>query len=412
MSYLPHQSVSIDNYNYILPEASIARFPLENPAGSRLLVYNKGDISHTGFESIVDHISREEMMIFNNTKVIQARIIMVKPNGAEIEIFLLEPVNPPEYSLSFSSTSSCYWKCMTGNKKRWKSGRLEKEFVLNGKNLKFFAEITNDQGSWQEIKFSWEPKDCPFLQVIETIGLTPIPPYLNRAPEQIDRERYQTVYSRFEGSVAAPTAGLHFTDDILSRLRDKGTLNCELTLHVGAGTFQPVRSKTIDLHQMHSEQFSVSIETLEKIILNQDNITAVGTTSARALETIYWLGVKQLSGTDPADQEFSQWEAYDLPSGIPVTAALNALLHRLSKNKLNRLTARTSLMIVPGYNFRLTGKLLTNFHQPRSTLLLLIAAFIGDDWRRVYQHALSNDFRFLSYGDSSLLIPCKKHISG
>jgi S-adenosylmethionine:tRNA ribosyltransferase-isomerase len=346
-------------------------------------------------------------MVFNNTRVVQARIIMQKPTGSKIEIFLLEPFYPPEYSLSFSSVRYCHWKCMTGNKRKWKAGQLEKEVIVGDIKVKLFAELINDRGLWQEIKFSWEPGECLFGSIIESAGLTPIPPYLDRAPEQVDKDRYQTVYSRFEGSVAAPTAGLHFTRELLTGLKDKGVQAGEVTLHVGAGTFLPVKSQTIDDHQMHSEHFSADTKTLEKILDNHQNITAVGTTTARTLETLYWLGVKQMHyHENPIPQNvLSQWEAGGLPGGVSVGQALEALLRQLAGENKQQLVAKTQLMIIPGYNFKLVNRLITNFHQPRSTLLLLIAAFIGEDWRRVYRYALDNDFRFLSYGDSSLLIP-------
>jgi S-adenosylmethionine:tRNA ribosyltransferase-isomerase len=407
MSDFTSMPTDIDNYDYALPQQRIARFPLEDPAGSKLLVYDRGRISHSEFRRLTEYINRGELMIFNNTKVIQARIIMHKSTGSKIEILLLEPLSPQHYNLAFSSVYSCTWKCMTGNKKRWKSGPLEKEVTVEGIKTKLSAEVVNDHGQWQEIKFIWGAPGITFSQVIDCAGLTPIPPYLNRPSEQIDKDRYQTVYSRFEGSVAAPTAGLHFTKELLRDLERHGSLTGEITLHVGAGTFQPVKVRNIDQHEMHTEYFSVDAGTLEKIRKNHGNITAVGTTSARTLETLYWLGVKLIScgGNIPSHQILSQGELSELPGNIPAHRALEALSGELDRNGKNLLNARTQLLITPGYSFRLVKKLITNFHQPRSTLLLLIAAFIGEDWKKVYSYALQNDFRFLSYGDSSILMP-------
>jgi S-adenosylmethionine:tRNA ribosyltransferase-isomerase len=413
MSEFSPMGADIDNYDYALPQQRIARYPLEDPAGSKLLVYDRGKISHSEFRRIPEYINSGELVIFNNTKVIQARIIMYKPTGSKIEILLLEPTSPPEYHLAFSSEYACNWKCMTGNKKRWKGGPLVREFSAGGIKTKLSAEIVYDHGHWQEIKFMWGAPEISFSQVIECAGLTPIPPYLNRDSEELDKNRYQTVYSRFEGSVAAPTAGLHFTKELLRELDRHGALSGEVTLHVGAGTFQPVKARNIDQHEMHTEYFSVDTGTLEKIMSNQGNITAVGTTSARTLETLYWLGVKLITcGGDIMPQQLLlQGEVSELPVNIPVHQALEALLGELDRNGKKQLNARTQLMITPGYSFRLVKKLITNFHQPRSTLLLLIAAFIGEDWKKVYNYALNNDFRFLSYGDSSILMPARDGLS-
>lgn len=400
-------SVRISDYDYLLPESRIARFPLEKRSGSKLLVCDKGDISHTGFENIAGYAGGGQLMIFNNTRVIQARIFMYKPTGSKIEIFLLEPSNPPEYNLAFASTGRCRWKCMTGNKKRWKGGKLEKRLSINGTDASLFAETAVDHGDCQIIEFSWDPGEISFGSIIECAGLTPIPPYLNRLPEPIDKSSYQTVYSRYDGSVAAPTAGLHFTGELLDKIRNTGCVTDEITLHVGAGTFQPVKSETIENHPMHSEHFSVTAATIDKLIRYAGNITAVGTTSARTLESLYWFGVKLLRSGNGIRQvmELSQWEYYDLPRDIPIKRALEELALKMAEDGIDNLAAKTQLFIVPGYRFRAVNRLITNFHQPGSTLLLLIAAFIGDDWRRVYDYAMENDFRFLSYGDSSLLIP-------
>ncbi len=432
MPQLPPESIRIEDYSYNLPDGRIARFPLENRAGSKLLVYDNGDVSHTTFPNITRLAGTEGLMIFNNTRVIQARILMYKDTGARIEILLLEPLRPAEYNLAFSSSSGCLWKCMVGNKKRWKSGKLVKDLMIEGEKISLFTNIVKDHGNWQIIEFSWHPEHHPFSRVIDSAGLTPIPPYLDRMPQDSDKLNYQTVYSRFEGSVAAPTAGLHFTGEILEKLKKSNILTGEITLHVGAGTFQPVKSASAEGHPMHAEHFSVSVETIEKIINNLSKTTAVGTTSVRTLESIYWLGVKQLinlkniksshtkkllSGKErlPKGEKtkypvlLSQWEHMKLPQNIPAAEALGALIDGLKLDGLSALDAKTEMMIIPGYKFRVTDRLITNFHLPGSTLLLLIAAFIGNDWRKVYNYALDNDFRFLSYGDSSLLIPGKQY---
>jgi S-adenosylmethionine:tRNA ribosyltransferase-isomerase len=399
----------IENFSYTLPGERIARFPVENPGDSRLLFYNRGEIRHFSFTSLPGLVEKDGLMVFNNTRVIQARIIMEKSTGASIEIFLLEPVSPRQYELAFAASPGCIWKCMTGNKKRWKGGRLEKVVRCCDATASLFAEIQSDHGEWQEIRFTWEPEAWVFGKIVDCAGLTPVPPYLNRPPVPADRLRYQTVYALHEGSVAAPTAGLHFTREILNELKGQGTQTAEITLHVGAGTFRPVKAGDIEQHQMHAERFMVDVSAIEAILKNPGKITAVGTTSVRTLETLYWLGVKRLHyGKDcPNPGMLSQWENRDLPGDIPVARALEALVNELHENKSRQLEAGTSLMIIPGYRFRVTDRLITNFHQPGSTLLLLIAAFIGDDWRKVYDYALENDFRFLSFGDSSLLIPRK-----
>lgn len=399
--------MNIENYSYILPGDRIARFPAENPGDSKLLVYDRGKISHAPFGNLPWFAGSGGLMVFNDTRVIQARIIMEKATGAAIEIFLLEPGSPPEYDLAFASASGCLWKCMTGNKKKWKGGRLEKEVGCGEGTIRLFAEMARDHGAWQEIRFTWEPGETAFGRVIDCAGLTPLPPYLNRPPVPSDRLRYQTVYARHKGSVAAPTAGLHFTGEILEELKKQGTRTAEITLHVGAGTFQPVKVPDIEQHQMHAEHFTVDAAVLEALYDNPGKITAVGTTSVRTLESLYWLGVKRLhyGDSDPDPDMLAQWEIRDLPHDIPAGRALEVLLKELHDKGRKHLLARTRLMIIPGYTFRIVNRLITNFHQPGSTLLLLIAAFIGGDWQKVYDYALKNNFRFLSYGDSSLLIP-------
>ena len=413
----------MDKYTYTLPEERIARFPLSKRSGSRLLIYDRGNISRTTFDKIAEYAGGENLIIFNNTRVIQARILMQKETGSTVEIFLLEPLSPAEHNLAFTATSGCLWKCMVGNKKRWKKGKLNKKLFTDKESAVLSAEVVKDHGAWQEIRFEWKPSFYPFSKILDSAGLTPIPPYLGRLPVEEDKRDYQTVYSKFEGSVAAPTAGLHFTRDIIEELINSGALTGEITLHVGAGTFQPVKSATAGEHPMHAERFTAGRRILELLRDNSGRITAVGTTSLRTIESLYWLGVKLLQKTSmdgPDDQTslskskkhgllfLSQWEHLSLPPDVPVKEAINALITELDSLHEEEINAKTELMITPGYNFRMTDRLITNFHQPGSTLLILIAAFIGDGWRKVYDYALKNNFRFLSYGDSSLLIPKKQ----
>ncbi len=422
------ENIRMEDYTYELPDGKIAKYPLEDRAASKLLVYDRGKISHTPFRDIVRLAGGYGMLVLNNSKVIQARILMNKPSGAAIEIFLLEPLDPADYNGAFSASPGCRWKCMTGNKKRWKGGALSKKIMAGESEVTLETLMTADHGAWQEIQFTWEPDSLPFGLVIDGAGLTPVPPYLNRLPVPEDKAWYQTVYSRYEGSVAAPTAGLHFTGEILDKLRRSGSATGEITLHVGAGTFVPVKSETVLNHTMHAEHFSVTGKTIRQIIKNAGLVTAIGTTSVRALESLYWLGVKEIkgcsrvtvkqlenrgqtTGRNPGYFSLSQWEYAGLPDDIPAEAALEALLHKLSALDEDVLEAKTEMMIIPGYRFRITDRLITNFHQPGSTLLLLVAAFIGGDWRRVYDYALKNDFRFLSYGDSSLLIPLQAAVN-
>lgn len=406
MEHFSPDSLRIDAYTYTLPDSMIARFPLLNRAASKLLIYDRGDINQTTFHNIAEYTGSDDLMIFNNTRVIPARILMSKDTGAKIEIFLLEPLSPAEYNLAFSSSSGCRWKCMTGNKKRWKSDKLSRNLVIDGKSTTLSVRIVNDNDLWQEIEFMWDPEHLPFSLVLDKAGLPPIPPYLDRMPVKSDKVNYQTVFSRIEGSVAAPTAGLHFTTGILEELKKKGTILEEITLHVGAGTFRPVKSITAGGHPMHAEHFSVSLEAIEKLRIKQGKITAVGTTSVRSLESIYWLGVKQILNKNIKHPFLlNQWEHLQLPQDIQVREALDAIAGRLAQEGVNKLEAKTEMMIIPGYKFRITNRMITNFHQPGSTLLLLIAAFVGQDWQKVYNYALKNNFRFLSYGDSSLLIP-------
>ena len=399
------KNIRIEEYTYNLPENRIAKYPLSERDQSQLLVYNKGELSKNQFTNINEYIDCDTTLVFNNTKVIQARLKFYKETGAGIEIFCLEPVEPSDYVLAFEQTEKITWKCIVGNLKKWKSGALIHKVIIEGSEIELKANILKPEGNSQIIEFTWNNKEVTFSEILENIGNTPIPPYLNRDSESIDKDRYQTIYSKQKGSVAAPTAGLHFTEQVLDKLKVKNIKVEEVTLHVGAGTFRPVKSETIDDHEMHTEHFVVEKQTLINL-LNSNHITTVGTTSVRTIESLYWLGVKLLTHGF-LDAHISQWEAYELNETISKSESLKALINYLDEKKINHLHASTQIMIFPGYKFKLVDRLITNFHQPKSTLLLLIAAFIGDDWKKVYDFALNNDFRFLSYGDSSILIPKK-----
>ena len=402
--------IIIEQYHYSLPEASIARYPLPGREESRLLVYREGHIEHHHFKELPNQLPVGTWMVFNNTRVIQARLKFAKPTGAVIEVFCLEPVDPPDHLHSFESMQTCTWKCMVGNAKKWKSGKISLATSINGVEVRVDAVRVEAANHNDVVRFQWNAPECSFGEIIESAGTTPIPPYLNREAELSDKQRYQTIYSRDPGSVAAPTAGLHFTLGMMEALHDKGIDYHELTLHVGAGTFIPVKKENAREHTMHAELVVVSTVFLESWSAQAGLPIAVGTTSTRSLETIYWLGVKLISGQGLAGEgsHFRQWENDSLPGDITLKQSLDALLAYCKENKMDQLSFTTSLMIVPGYRFRTIRGLITNFHQPGSTLLLLIAALIGEDWRKVYQSALENNYRFLSYGDGSLLLPGPK----
>jgi S-adenosylmethionine:tRNA ribosyltransferase-isomerase len=395
--------ISIKEYNYSLDNARIAKYPLEKRDESKLLIFNKGNISEAYFSEISDFLPEKSRLFCNNTRVIHARLKFEKPTGAAIEVFCLSPVNPVEYQLSFSQTESCIWNCMVGNLKKWKSEVLGLHIIIDGKELLLKAEKIETHHNSLIIRFSWNNK-FSFGKILEEIGQIPIPPYLNRNSENIDTERYQTIYSKFDGSVAAPTAGLHFTPEVFKKLSTKEITLHEVTLHVGAGTFQPVKSENIRNHKMHKEYFSISLETVKLLAENEQPVVSIGTTTMRTLESIYWLAVKSLN-EKKISAELYQWEHEELDDKIPVKTALKNLVKLLEKEKTDNFIASTSIMIVPGYRFRLVNGLITNFHQPQSTLLLLIAAFTGEKWKEIYNYALDHNFRFLSYGDSSLLLP-------
>ncbi len=394
------RNIKISQYTYDLPEERIAKFPLEERDLSKLLIYKNGELSHTVFRNLPEVLDKT-LLVVNNTKVIYARMLFQKPTGAKIEIFCLNPVEPAEYNQAFQVRGEAVWACMIGNRKKWKNGVLTKTFSAHGKDFSITAEYLEPyKENTHLVRFRWDG-ELTFSQVLDSIGLVPIPPYLNREAVPQDRQTYQTVYSREEGSVAAPTAGLHFTPRVLDDLRKKGIDTAEVTLHVGAGTFRPVKSETIGGHPMHTEYFTVEATELRKIRENLGRITAVGTTSMRTLESLYWLGLKMMS--NPQDRFIEQWTPYEMQADRPVAEVLDFLLQYLADTGKERLEGWTQIIIVPGYEFKIVDNLITNFHQPQSTLLLLVAAFVGEDWRRIYQYALDNDFRFLSYGDSSLL---------
>lgn len=400
-------SIRTEQFNYSLPEASIASYPLADRSASKLLLYKGGHISHEHFESLPVNLPQASWLVFNNTRVIQARLRFRKSTGAGIEIFCLEPLNPADYERAFQARGKCKWLCLVGNAKKWKSGPITMETSIRGEDLivEAFMEERLDDGFI--VSFSWEHPNLSFGEIIEHSGSTPIPPYLNREAEDSDKERYQTIYSRNNGSVAAPTAGLHFTAEILQQLEIAGVRQCNLTLHVGAGTFVPVKEENARMHSMHSELVVVSRDFLEQWKKRPSGLIAVGTTSTRSLESIYWLGVKLIKEEEISSEELRlvQWDNEKLPQDISLEESLQTLLDYCDHQHLEQFHFSTQLMIVPGYRFRCISGLITNFHMPGSTLLLLIAAWIGEDWKKVYDYALEQDFRFLSYGDSSLLLP-------
>jgi S-adenosylmethionine:tRNA ribosyltransferase-isomerase len=394
---IPQYSIKIADYTYNLPEEKIAKFPLKERDKCKLLIFRDEKISEGIFSDVSELLDPSELLIVNNTKVIPARLEFFTENGARVEIFCLEPHLPADYDTNFASKNSCQWKCLAGNLKRWKNFNLRREFFFNSETIVFEAEKKEVSGGEVIVKFLWTG-DYTFSDIIDIAGQIPIPPYLNRKTEKSDSVDYQTVYSHFKGSVAAPTAGLHFTPELLKSLKCD---RAELTLHVGAGTFKPVKTEEIGGHEMHREFFEVSYETLDKILNHLSKITAVGTTSVRTLESLYWFGVRILKGGNPAS--VSQWECYENPSEVSSEEAIRALIDFLDKRGEKSFKASTSIMICPGYKYRIVSNIITNFHQPQSTLLLLVAAAVGEKWKKIYDYALDNSFRFLSYGDSCFL---------
>ena len=397
--------IRTEDYNYNLPDEKIARHPLDERNHSKLLIYRNGILTEDLFRNLPSLLPASSFLVFNNTRVIHARIIFRKSTGSVIEVFCLEPISPPDYQLAFQARGESVWKCMIGNAKKWKTGILEKEIGQPGSKIKLKAEPVGRSENLFSVKFNWDER-FTFGEIIELAGVIPIPPYLNRETEEEDGIRYQTVYAKVNGSVAAPTAGLHFTGSVLEDLKSKGIRTGELTLHVGAGTFQPVKSETVAGHVMHNEVVTIPGKIVEEILSNRGKTIAVGTTSLRSLESLYWLGVRLLKDPDAVlPLEVGQWEPYGNEPEIPVSEALQTVLLYLERTGKKVVEFSTRLLIVPGYRFRITAGLITNFHQPQSTLLLLVAAFIGPQWKDAYRYALDNGFRFLSYGDSNLYLP-------
>lgn len=396
-------SVHIEDYNYNLPDERIAKYPLSERDASKLLRYRDGIVDEFVFKNIPQLLPTDALMVFNDTRVVPARLHFQRETGAHIEIFCLEPVDPPEYNTAFAATDRCRWKCVIGNAKRWKNDILSLynprcDQNVAGMGLK--AALLERNGETGIVEFSWEDGN-PFSRVLEVCGTVPIPPYLNRETESIDTERYQTLYAHIRGSVAAPTAGLHFTQAVLDAISSKGIDRENVCLHVGAGTFLPVKSSDVADHQMHREPFVVSLDLLRRIRGNKSKLIAVGTTSVRTLESLYYAGVSCIEKGSPED--VGQWAPYERGYSYSTDEALGALVSYLESRGLEELKVGTRIIIVPGFRFRLVDILVTNFHQPESTLILLISAFVGGDWKTIYDYALGHGFRFLSYGDSSLL---------
>ena len=402
------KEIQIQDYSYALPDERIATFPIAERDHSKLLIYNKGEVGEDVFYHLPEHLPQGALMVFNNTKVIQARLHFRKETGALIEIFLLEPAKPADYEQMFQTRDCCQWLCIIGNQKKWKEGALSRTLDINGQQMTITATRKGEAGTSQLIEFQWDG-GASLAEVIDAIGELPIPPYLNRKAEESDKTTYQTVYSKIKGSVAAPTAGLHFTERVLADLDQRGIEREELTLHVGAGTFKPVKSATIGEHDMHTEYVAVRRHTIERLLAHNGEAIAVGTTSVRTLESLYYMGLKVLRNSDLKEEDLHvrQWEPYEEVSGEKpeVKEVLQALLDWMVRNDLTVLHSSTQIIIAPGYDYKIVRMLVTNFHQPQSTLLLLVSAFVKGDWRKIYDYALSHDFRFLSYGDSSLLIP-------
>lgn len=399
------QNIFINEYDYELLHEKIAEFPLKERDQSKLLIYKEGAIRDDHFYNLSRQLPTGSTIILNNTRVIEARILFQKSTGGIIEIFCLEPFEQTiEHSLA--TIGKVQWQCLIGGASKWKAGQLlQKEIAVKGMQFILFAKYITKQQDNFIIEFSWQPEHYSFAEILHNAGIIPLPPYIKRTATEEDKERYQTIFSKQEGSVAAPTAALHFTENVFQKLTSKNITAAYITLHVGAGTFKPVKTKTIAAHEMHQEPFTVSTDILKKLMASK-NIIAVGTTTLRTIETLYWLGVKLLNGLINTEWTLQQWEAYQLEknyAAVSTVQSMQALLDWLEKNKQPELHCLTSLMIVPGYDFKIVNALITNFHQPKSTLLLLVSAFIGEDWKKVYRHALENHYRFLSYGDSSLL---------
>lgn len=408
------KDLSINDYTYSLPEERIAKYPLDERDASKLLIYKEGKIEEAIYKNMADHLPTGSLLVFNNTKVVEARLIFQKPTGGVIEIFCLEPHEQyADITSAMLQTGKVYWQCLVGGASKWKKGQLlEKKIRAGDTEIIVQATYVEKRVDSFIIQLSWSPEQLSFAEVLHYTGAIPLPPYIKRAVESSDSERYQTIYAHFDGSVAAPTAGLHFTSGIFKDLEAKNIKKDFVTLHVGSGTFKPVKAETMDQHVMHAEYMDVSKTTIENILSNLNStVIAIGTTSLRTIESLYWLGVKQSLVNSrqsivghSLSLGLSQWEVYDLAKeNITVQMALQSLLKYMDENKMERLLAKTQIIIAPGYKPKIVKALITNFHQPQSTLLLLVAALIGNDWKEVYEYALQHDFRFLSYGDGCLL---------
>ena len=387
------QQIRIEDFDYPLPDERIAKFPLPKRDESKLLLYKEGKVSESIFKHITDYLPEGSLMVFNNTRVIQARLLFQKETGAKIEIFCLEPVEPHDYALVFQQTECCRWTCLVGNLKKWKEGLLKKEVQLDGETVILKAEKLQTCGDSYLIEFTWDHPTCTFADLLDAAGVLPIPPYLNRETEKSDLQTYQTVYSKIKGSVAAPTAGLHFTERVLAALDERGIDREELTLHVGAGTFKPVKSEEIEGHEMHTEYISVSKHTIEKLIAHHGEAIAVGTTSVRTLESLYYIGVLISHNPDATQDELhvQQWMPYEDKNDLTPVEALQQILNYLNRHEMEALHSSTQIIIAPGYTYKIVKKMVTNFHQPQSTLLLLVSAFVKGNWRRIYDYRSSTD---------------------
>ena len=401
------QEIRIEDYNYSLPDERIAKFPLPKRDESKLLLYRNGEISESIFKHITDYLPQNSLMVFNNTRVIQARLLFQKETGARIEIFCLEPIEPHDYALIFQETRRCSWTCLVGNLKKWKEGTLSKTIFIKDQPVVLTADKKKSHGDTHLIEFTWDNETYTFADILDAAGVLPIPPYLHRETEKSDLQTYQTVYSKIKGSVAAPTAGLHFTSEVLADIDARGIGREEVTLHVGAGTFKPVKSDTIEGHEMHTEYISVSRNLIDELSRTDRRVIAVGTTSVRTLESLYYIGkmLEHAPNILPESLTVGQWQPYDGSEEIDSRQSLRNIVEYLDRRNMDRLVTATQIIIAPGYRYHIVQGMITNFHQPQSTLLLLVSAFVNGRWREIYDYALSHDFRFLSYGDSSLLLP-------
>jgi S-adenosylmethionine:tRNA ribosyltransferase-isomerase len=400
------RTISIEDYNYELPDEYIAKFPRKNREDARLLIYSEGDISDDIFSSIDTVLKKDDLLLLNETKVIPARVHFKKSTGGEIEIFLLQP-SVMDHAEAMDQRSEVTWEAMVGGAKKWKDGPLTRTIILGNTSFDLFAEKISNEGGTFQIKFSWNNNAVSFSELLAEIGELPLPPYFERKADAEDYDRYQTVFARFEGSVAAPTAGLHFTPGVLEKLSKQGVLSERITLHVGSGTFKPVSAGSMEGHDMHGEVFTVDTTLIQKLMVSQGRIIPVGTTSMRTIESLYWIGVKLIIGAPMSEKgiSLSQWDPYDLPQHYSKEESLQAILNYCDKIGLAQVSGVTSVLIAPGYEFRIAQGLITNFHLPKSTLILLVSALVGDRWRDIYAHAKNSGFKFLSYGDSSILLP-------